>query len=153
MTLIRPPVSGWPWELTPLLLHVVPPSVYKSSCPVIVSGGELAYGQASALLPRLPASKIKPTFRQPCLFSGFRAASSRTPTFSNNPISSCEPRAGHTSDTLSLGQWGLQGQASLYRLQRRVALPFRGLSLPICPEPGALFPVTTQYCLPTFRRH
>ena len=33
-----------------LFQHVAPPSVYKSSCPLIVGGGgELAFGQASAL--------------------------------------------------------------------------------------------------------
>ena len=35
MTLIRPPVSGCLSELTTLFLRVVPPSVYKSSCPPI----------------------------------------------------------------------------------------------------------------------
>ena len=57
------PISRWLSELTALFLHVAPLLfTYKSSCPLVVSGWESAFGQESTPPSGLQASEIKQTF-------------------------------------------------------------------------------------------
>ena len=56
-----------------------PPAAYKRSCPLIISGGELAFGQVPTFLspnPAMPVSKqSKPSFHQPVFVLAFCVAS------------------------------------------------------------------------------
>ena len=87
MTLIRPPHDqfqddsrNWPCCST---CSPLPPAIHPWNSPLKalahwLSLGESAFGHESTH-PQLPASKIKQTFHQLCLFIGFRAVSCRTP--------------------------------------------------------------------------
>ena len=97
MTLIRPPHDQYQDDGQSWLCRFcmeLPPSVYESSCPLVVRGGESAFGQASALPPHTVAdiqNKANFPFHQPGLFAGCWVACSWTPlsvTLASAPISS-----------------------------------------------------------------
>ena len=78
MTLIRPPhdqfqddCQNWLYDFC--MYH--PPSIYKISCPLIVSRQESAFEQESTLPPATPVASIQNKanfpFQQSCLFVGF----------------------------------------------------------------------------------
>ena len=93
--LVRPLTTSWRWllEMTMMFLHVTSPqphSVFKSSHPLLVSGGSWPLGRCLPHSPsQLLASKIKQTFLSTnlaCLLASERQAAGfpfHTPPFGN----------------------------------------------------------------------
>lgn len=121
-------------ERTALFPHAAPALRRKTSCPLILSGGR-AFGQESAFFlgphPAPPVAGLQNIanfpLHQPCLFTGFRAASGRTPPKVVPLGAMAEGPRAHSLG--SANTWGYCGSTGLLT-------PGAGLTLEPCPRAG-----------------